>query len=103
MKFDSKDIAATFFEEVSSVEKGNATITKFKCQCGTPRSQNLKKGYQNLISHIKDSHKNWEQIMEDKQGNSKISKFINKNASNVFGWLEWIVMSNLPFVFVEKP
>ena len=40
--------------------------------------------------------------MEDKQGNSKITKFINKKASTVFGWLEWIVMSNLPFVFVES-
>ena len=54
------------------------------------------------VSHIKESHKNWEQIMEDKQGNSKITKFINKKASTVFGWLEWIVMSNLPFVFVES-
>ena len=43
-------LAAAFFEEVSSVEKGSATVTKFKCQCGTERTQNLKKGYQNLVS-----------------------------------------------------
>jgi hypothetical protein len=58
MKFESKAIATTFFEKVSSIEKGSVTITKFKCQCGTERTQNLEKGYQNLVSHIKESHKN---------------------------------------------
>ena len=104
MKFDSKAIAATFFEKVSSEEKGNATITKFKCQCGAQRTQNLKKGYQNLISHIKDQHKNWEEIMESKhlEGTSKITQFVNRKASTIFSWLEWIVMANLPFQFVEN-
>ena len=53
MKFESKAIAATFFQKVSSVENGNVTITKFRCHCGVERTQNLKKGYQNLVSHIK--------------------------------------------------
>ena len=105
MKFDSKVIAFTFFEEVSSIEKGSVTITKFKCQCGTERSQNLKKGYQNLVSHIKENHKNWENIMESKalEGNSLITQFVNKKASTVFGWVELVVVCNLPFTFVENP
>jgi len=48
MKYDSKEIAATFFEKISSHDKGQNTITKFKCQCGVERTQNLRKGYQNL-------------------------------------------------------
>jgi hypothetical protein len=42
--------------------------------------------------------------MESKalQGQSKITQFVNKKASTVFSWLEWIVMANLPFVFVEN-
>ena len=89
MKFESKAIAATFFERVSSEEKGGATITQFKCQCGIERTQNLKKGYQNLVSHIKGHHKNWEDIMESKnlQDKSKVSQFVNKKSSTVLvGW-----------------
>ena len=104
MKYESKAIAATFFEEISSEEKSNKTITKFKCQCGTIRSQDLKKGYVNLISHIKDQHKDWESIMESKHigSNTSIMQFVNKKASSIFSWLEWIIMDNLPFTFVEK-
>ena len=92
MKFDSKAIAATFFEKIGSEENGGITITKFKCQCGITRAQNLKKGYQNLISHIKDQHSNWEEIMKSKhlEGTSTITQFINTKASNIFYWLEWV-------------
>jgi hypothetical protein len=104
MKFESKAIAATFFEQVSSVENGNVTVTKFRCHCGVERTQNLKKGYQNLVSHIKEHHNNWQDIMTSKtlEDNTKITRFVNKKSSTVFSWLEWIVMANLPFVFVEN-
>ena len=104
MKYETKAVAATFFEKISSKEDGNKTITTFKCQCGTVRNQDLKKCYVNLISHIKDQHPEWQQTMESKhlEENSKIDQFVNKKASTVFSWLEWIIMDNLPFVFVEK-
>jgi len=104
MKFESKAIAATFFESVSFVENGKVTITKFRCQCGVERTQNLKKGYQNLVSHIKEHHNNWQEIMASKilEDNTLITRFINKKSSTVFSWLEWIVMADLPFVFVEN-
>jgi hypothetical protein len=39
-----------------------------------------------------------------KTKDSKIpSIFVNKKGTKVFKWLEWIVMSNLPFTFVEDP
>ena len=43
MSYDSKDIVAVFYEEVSTSEKS----TRFKCRCGVERAQNMKKGYQN--------------------------------------------------------
>ena len=102
MKFESKVIAATFFEKVTSKKNGNKTITTFKCQCGTVRNQNLKNDYQNLVSHIKDQHQDWEEIMQSKHLESKtITQFVNKKANTVFSWLEWVIMKNLPFLFVE--
>ena len=99
IKFASKQIAATFFEKVSSEEKGNVTMTTFKCQCGVKRSQNLKKGYQNLLSHIKGQHTDWQEIMKAKhlEGTKSITQFVNSKASTIFNWLEWIIMGNLPF------
>ncbi len=104
MKFESKEIVATFYQQISQEEKGHVLITKFKCQCGNTRTQNLKKGYGNLISHIKEQHTDWEKIMEAKRLNSssKLTKFINKKAATIFGWMEWVIMANLPFSFVEN-
>jgi hypothetical protein len=102
--YSSKELVATFFEEIESNEVNNKTITTFKCQCGTKRSQDLKKGYVNLVSHIKNQHLDWQPIMESKKRNDdKRNPFINRKASMYFSWLEWIIMGNLPFTFVEKP
>ena len=57
MKYSSKSIATTFFQETETEIKETRTITTFQCQCGAKRSQDLKKGYVNLLSHIKDCHK----------------------------------------------
>jgi hypothetical protein len=42
-KYSSKDMAAPFLEEVESKEKGVKTVTYFKFQCGTFRTQGLKR------------------------------------------------------------
>jgi hypothetical protein len=101
MKYSSKEIAATFFQETGTETKGARTITLFECQCGTTRSQELKKGYVNLLSHIKESHKDWEQIMASKNNQSSIMQFVDKKSSTIFSWLQWIVTKNLPLEIVE--
>lgn len=77
---------------------------KFRCRCGVERTQNIKKGYQNLASHIKEHHNDWQDIMESAhlEDSTEITRFVNKKASTVFSWLEWVIMTNLPFVFVES-
>jgi hypothetical protein len=83
---------------------GSKTITTFKCQCGTERSQDLKKGYVNLVSHIKTQHPDWNITMDTKQRmKDNQNPFINRKASTYYSWLRWIIMDNLPFTFVEKP
>ena len=99
--YSSKQLAATFFEEIDSKQVGSKTITTFKCQCGTERSQDLKKGYINLISHIKNQHPDWNHIMDSRKDDQ--NPFINRKASTYYSWLQWIIMDNLTFTFVEKP
>jgi hypothetical protein len=53
-----------------------------------------------FLNHIKGDHKDWEEIMKAKD---KQNPSANKKGANVFKWLEWIVLANLPFQFVEHP
>ena len=67
---DSKKVCEMYFGKNPVV--GNES--KWKCTCGTVRSQNVKLGYSNLMSHIKQKHTNYldmfvltEQANEDRQ------------------------------------
>ena len=65
--YTTREIVTTFFEDVPKDSKGQQTKSKFKCSCGTTRTQDLKKGLTNLISHIKNDHKDWEEVMNGKK------------------------------------
>ena len=54
-----------------------------------------------MLSHIKDCHKDWEQIMNSKTDQSSIMQFVDNQSSTIFSWLEWVVMKNQPFEIVE--
>lgn len=101
--YTTREIATTFFEDVPKNSKGEQTNFKFKCSCGTTRTQDLKKGLTNLISHIKNDHKDWEEVMNSKKKDQPQSLFVNRKGSNVFNWIEWVIMDNHSFSFVEKP
>ncbi len=59
MKFETKAIAATFFEQVSSVENGNGNvtikITKFRCHCGVERTQLEKRVPKSCLAYQRTS------------------------------------------------
>jgi hypothetical protein len=59
-------------------------------------------GYGNLISDIKSDHNDCEDIRKAKDSKNP-SIFVIKKGTKVFKWLQWIVMSNLPFQFIEDP
>jgi hypothetical protein len=41
--------------------------------------------------------------MNSKKKDQPQSLFVNRKGSNVFNWIEWVVMDNHSFSFVEKP
>jgi len=100
--FTNKEISATFFTKESEEQIGDKLLITYRCTCGRTRVQNPKTGYGNLVNHIKSDHNDWEDIMKAKDSKNT-SIFVNKKGTKVFNWLEWIVMSNLPFQFVEDP
>jgi hypothetical protein len=98
----TKQLVSTFFTKESEHHDGGKLLITYRCSCGRKRVQNPKTGYGNLVSHIKTEHKDWEEIMKAKD-NKNPSAFVNKKGSNIFKWLEWIVVANLPFKFVDHP
>jgi hypothetical protein len=104
MKFENKDVCSTFFENIrTEYDAKGRLITIFRCQCNLERRQDLKKGYGNLFQHIISKHPDYLDIMnaKHKENNAVMHQFVNTKATNIFNWLEFIIMKNLPFSFVE--
>jgi hypothetical protein len=92
MKAKGKDVYGTLFTQVS--EK------KHKCKiCNGHYSQDLKKGYTNLLTHLQKEHLGWDDTMKVKEGNNP---FFHKKGNNIFNWIKWIIEDNHPFSFCEQ-
>ncbi len=55
MKYSSKSIATTFFQETGTEIKGTRTISTFQCQCGAKRSQDLKHRFKSTGSILTET------------------------------------------------
>ena len=73
----------------------------YKCRCGKVRKQAAGTGYENLMSHLRTSHKLYNKCVQ-------VSKefppafFVSATAQNYFGWLEWTIVGGNNFCFVSN-
>lgn len=74
--------------------------------CNIQRKKN--NGYANLMSHLEDKHTNdikdfvkKERAATQKGPLNAFLRPLSKEAKNLHGWIEWIVMGDLPQSFVE--
>ena len=78
----------------------------FKCTCNKRVKQPGKKGYTNLMSHLKNVHKDsWEdEYRRSKTKEQAVLPYpkVNKKAENNFRWLEWAILENSEYSFVGK-
>ena len=78
----------------------------WQCKCTQKRKQMANKGYSNLNSHIAVAHPNWknEYGSSQKLGFSAVvpSQKVSRKGTNVFRWLEWVMMESLLFSFCER-
>ena len=70
----------------------------YKCKCGNVRKIMKIFGYQNFRTHINAAHKNY---LEGMKNPGIESYFTDENPKNIFSWLEWDILSVLPFSFVN--
>ena len=107
--FSGKQIYMCYFSVV--VEDPQKLLHKCKgCDAvANPLSQDLKRGYRNLVTHVKSVHKaDWETNIRKflKQTSSgPMDVFLRQptdKAKSIFRWIEWIVKGNLPFSFASE-
>ena len=61
-------------------------------------------GYQNALNHLK-LHPNFEQLVneaEKSHDNSIQPQIVTEQAIQLFSWMDWIIIENLPFAFLTK-
>ncbi|KAE8961276.1 hypothetical protein PF005_g30629 [Phytophthora fragariae] len=101
--FSNKQVARFFFSPALD-EQGESTGYQVCKSCGKHRKRTPRSGYTNLVSHVRDSHPNYEGAMRDASAaaTGTLVPWVSQKATNRFGWMRWIVMCNLPFAFCES-
>ena len=93
MLFTNKQIVEFYFKTQAD--------GSFKCRCGKLRKQAKSAGFQNLISHIFSDHKDY--VADMTSNFSSLGSFVlDKKTETIYGYLEWVIMAELPFTFVEN-
>ena len=93
MPFTNKQIVEFYFK--------TQTDGSFKCRCGKLRKQAKGAGFQNLISHVFSDHKDY--VADMTSNFSSLGSFVlDKKTETIYGYLEWVIMADLPFTFVEN-
>ena len=74
----------------------------YVCRCGKRRKQNPRRGYGNLMDHIRSDHPKYlEELRESNRSPFPLGK-ISEKAHNIYGWLHWVITDGYPFSFVDK-
>ncbi|ETN24059.1 hypothetical protein PPTG_20755 [Phytophthora nicotianae INRA-310] len=95
---------ATFYFSLFLDEEGKITGFQQCKACSKCRKHTAGMGYTNLVSHVRQMRTEFEEEMCDASSTSTgtLMPWVNKKASTRYGWLHWIITSNLPFSFCES-
>ncbi|KUF95423.1 hypothetical protein AM587_10002115 [Phytophthora nicotianae] len=100
--YSNADISAYYFSAVLDAFDEEVEGV-FRCQCGTLHRQSPRTGYSNLMSHIRDQHHDYQEVvMEADMGAGTLAPWIKQSAKNMHGWLDWIISSNLQLQFCKR-
>jgi hypothetical protein len=94
-----QDVCGFFFKLNDKANSPN----EYKCTvCGTQRKR-FGSSWENLMSHIRESHKNYIELMKFQKDNSQGSlyRYVDSKTKNIWGWMKFIVKRGVPFSWCE--
>jgi len=69
--------------------------------CNIVRQQAPNKGYSNLLSHLDSKHPTYREDftkwVNSTQQNLVACGFVNVKAKNIYMWINWVIVRNMPF------
>lgn len=100
-KFTNKQICDYYMKPVLD-DLGHPT-GRYLCRCGRTY-QKSGSGYTNLTGHIKNVHKDFVTVMQAAlpSETGSLFCFLENQAMNMYKWINWIVMCDLPYAFVDN-
>lgn len=110
--YSDKDIYEVYFNDLTQERlhpKWIDSKSQIICNCGKVLSKQSN-GFTNGANHVKSQHQqDYPTVMQSHlqhklDGQTSILSFISvpDKAKNMYAWLDWVVMDNHPFNFVEK-
>ena len=81
------------------------TSSMYVCKCGTKRKRSGT-SYNNLLTHVQSAHPNaYRTILADNStAQCELEDyFCTSKSSQLYGWMDLVINSLLPFSFVESP
>ncbi|KAG2880522.1 hypothetical protein PC110_g20675 [Phytophthora cactorum] len=102
--FTNRQVATFYFQQVLDAQD-ELVAGYFRCRCSRVRHQAPRTGYSNLVLHIRSQHPDFEEVMRSAvpAETGTLVPWIRRRSLNLFGWLRWTVMCNLPLHFCENP
>ena len=74
----------------------------YVCKCKAKLTQRKNTGFTNLRAHVLSAHKDYEAQIVTYNSQLKLGFIPSDTVKNVYYWLRTVIMSNLPFSFVEN-
>ncbi|ETO78802.1 hypothetical protein F444_06353 [Phytophthora nicotianae P1976] len=95
---------ANFYFRPCCDQYDEVILEYFRCRCGAVRKRAPGLGYTNLMQHIRREHPSFaaEMLAATRGETGSLLHYVRNSALNTFGWLEWIVLGNLPLSFCES-
>ena len=103
----AEEIAKIFFRISEGQDEKTTAEQTWRCrECGKDITRlKSRGGWTMLTQHVK-THKDWEKTCQAAQVSGQMYNYVTRTVSpravNAFNWIEWIVMDDLPFSFIEK-
>ncbi|ETP10118.1 hypothetical protein F441_14161 [Phytophthora nicotianae CJ01A1] len=102
-RFTSAQVTGFYFQPCRD-DFDEIILEYFRCRCGTVRKQTRRNGRANLMQHVRHEHPNFEAEMLEATTSEtgSLLSYVSRSSQNLYGWLMWVVTSNLPLTFCEN-